>query len=430
MKSIDKFVNRPVSADEPPVYNIILQLMRLRNEHGYSQNQLAAASRVSHTTIARIENFQMQPTLKVLLQILSVYNMTLTIIPDKKSTNVAALEEDFTCSEKQLTDSSHNTHSIEISVLKEILAKISDISLLSEKNIDYSIFIQNVLSEYCDILIEYEINPEIVETVSRLSKYLQLILAEYCSGQHDLAYTLFRECIRSCIDLDIFLKELPTDMLLYRCRRKNPEYSYTTLDMFHIPFSKRYSTSTQRYSYPGLPCLYLGASPDVCSMELSCPKEELTLATVKYHRISSKSRYLIIDLTSIFEKSEAEVSSDYSPERMLKNLPLALICSTSIDYGNVKSCEIGFKQEYIFPQLLLEYILNETLLNNDLILGIKYFSSRINFLKSWLTDDTTTLTNMCNYVFPARDVTGKSDYCSILKGCFKVDTIVEKFQTT
>lgn len=422
MKNIDKIVNRPISPEESSLYDIILQLMKLRNKNGYSQNQLASAIHVAHTSIARIENFKMQPTLKMVLQILNVYDMTLIIAPNKKSTNSVASRSSLKSYTRKLPVASGGTdsNSIKLDVWREIIIEINKIKLCVDKEDDYAAFVDCIFAQYCKILTTHQVKKSIIESVDRMGKYLHLVLAEYYSGQHDLSYALFKECIQSYVDLDVFLKELPSDMVLYRCRKKEPGISYTDKDMFHIPFSKRYAISTQRYSYPGLPCLYLGSSPKVCAVELSCPENELVTATIKYHK--NNTRYRIIDLTSVFDKSTILPQDDYI-DKLLRNIPLTLICSTTINYGIDNNHKVGFKQEYIFPQLLLEYILNETILDKDIILGIKYYSSKIDFISSWITGDCDTLKNMCNYVFPAREMKKGSKYCYILQDSFKVDSI-------
>ena len=63
--------------------------------------------------------------------------------------------------------------------------------------------------------------------------------------------------------------------------------------------------------------------------------------------------------TSAFDKLK-DLSNSCEDE-WLQNIPLFLVCSTYIDY---KEENAHFKQEYIIPQLLLEYIINETLLKD------------------------------------------------------------------
>lgn len=44
--------------------------------------------------------------------------------------------------------------------------------------------------------------------------------------------------------------------------------------MFHIPFNKRSKISTQRFSIPGVPCLYLAVTSYGVWLELNKPKND------------------------------------------------------------------------------------------------------------------------------------------------------------
>ena len=44
------------------------------------------------------------------------------------------------------------------------------------------------------------------------------------------------------------------------------------VEMFHIKYELRGKVQTQRCSFPGLPCLYLGCSSYVCWLELNRPQ--------------------------------------------------------------------------------------------------------------------------------------------------------------
>jgi hypothetical protein len=75
---------------------------------------------------------------------------------------------------------------------------------------------------------------------------------------------------------------------LYRIRLGEPGTisSYSRKDLFHIPFEQVHRVSTQRYSIPGLPSLYLGGSVWVCWEEFGRPDfHRLQLA--RYRAVSS-----------------------------------------------------------------------------------------------------------------------------------------------
>lgn len=423
-KTMDKKLNLLLSVggvSKTRVQDIILMMMKLRNKKGFTQNQLANESGVSHTSIARIENFTMQPTLKVVLQILDVYGMTLDIVPksDNKHDAVKLLRisDDNSLSCKKENQSKINSKT-NVSYNRVFLFLKDKMSLCTEYKTNYSSFIDGIFTDYYVFLVDNKINKEIKDSVKQFGRYLQLVLSEYCRGQHNSAYYLFKNALESCIDINLFLKDVNNGTEFYRCRKKRNK-KYTSNELFHISFDERYSVSTQRYSFPGLPCLYLGASPEVCALERSNNLSELVTAKVMYRNKNYKHR--ILDLTSIFFEPLTNQTIDCS-EAWLKNLPLYLICSTNIDYKMEKS---EFKQEYILPQLLLEYIINETTLNKDIVIGIKYFSTKMNVWDMILNEDYDSLQKVCNYVFPARDPQTQDGHCNLLSDCFEVVEITE-----
>lgn len=60
----------------------------------------------------------------------------------------------------------------------------------------------------------------------------------------------------------------------YKARVSDFITNYSAYDMLHISFSERDKIKTQRFSVPGLPCIYLGTSSYVCWLELNKPSDE------------------------------------------------------------------------------------------------------------------------------------------------------------
>lgn len=387
---------------------LVLNIMKLRNKNRLTQNQLAKKINVANTTISRIENFTMQPTLKMVLQILDVFGMTLDIVAKKELNNNIISDE--------LSDEKHNLI-CSVAFLHDIghiLNEYNDKHILNlNNNKNYGLFLSNIIIAYANALKNNGIDLSIIEKVNRFERYTNIILREYYSGQHNLAYELFKEMIRSCINIDSFIKEMPDDTVLYRARKKKSK-EYNKNEMYHIPFEQRYKVRTQRYSYPGLPCLYLGGSEDVCESELNESVSNLSIAKMIYH--SNRTQNKILDLTSIFY--DYIINTNINTENnLLINIPLVLICSTKINYSEK---EIYFKEEHIFPQLLLEYIINETILDDTQVIGIKYFSVKENFMDLFVKKDVSSLNNICNYVFPARNIKQKEGVCNELQKTFQI----------
>lgn len=145
-------------------------------------------------------------------------------------------------------------------------------------------------------------------------------------------------------------------------------------DMLHIPFNHRELVSTQRFSIPGIPCMYLGTTSYVCWLEMGKAKD--TEFNVSSFELPLGLR--IIDLTmsdTLFTKARNQIHSPYwnSLKEYEKNLYLGriefwpLICATSF---TVNEENRKFKSEYIISQLIMQCL-------SDLkIDGIAYLSKK------------------------------------------------------
>lgn len=397
---------------------LVLQLMKLRNNKGITQNQLAKEIGVSHTTIARIENFTMQPTLKMILQILDVYGMTLNIFPQNQR-NDTFLENTDETNNAIVEGSPSERHD-----LARVIGEFYNHSSLNFGSTDnYITFMNDYLLLYVDILKKYRVNTHITNKVMRFNRYISIVLNEYYSGRHNMAYSLFKEALNACIDVDIFTRNISNSSVFYRARKHKINENLDKQDMFHIPFEKRFKVATERYSYPGLPCLYLGSSPEVCATELGKTPEELTIARFIYHK--RKDECKVFDLTSLLFDYFTGVYENDS-EKFLANLPLILVCSTYSEY--VDKSEVKFKKEYILPQLLLEYIINESVFKDYNVIGIKYFSVKEDFIQYFLNGDFYNMQKICNFVFPAQETKNNEGYCSQLKDMFEVAEICKQYE--
>ncbi len=190
-------------------------------------------------------------------------------------------------------------------------------------------------------------------------------------------------------------------------------------DLFHCPFEKRYQLKPQRYSVPGIPCLYLGSSAYICWVELDRPNLN-HIAITRY--VTGPDEFNLIDLSwrpmqfclflklcrkERFFEFNYEKIKDHTDEyrrmnQVVKNLyayihtwPLLLLCSIPCPKG---STEDYFKPEYLFPQLLIQWISNQ----EDKFHGIKYFSVKRTFLNKKDYDQYAYVGDIlsCNIAIP------------------------------
>ncbi len=278
---------------------------------------------------------------------------------------------------------------------------------------DFHRFVATLLNDYLAALTSLTAPKHLTDPVfsrqkdiQHLCETLPKVVQASFSGHPQAAYQHFIEAISPLSDVvqKQALELSPVDLkLMYRVRRDS-KGSLSREDMFHIPFELRHLVSTQRYSVPGLPCLYLGGSLYTCWAEMGRPP---------FHELHASAYWLDKDqLVRILNFSDRPrrllfyvgLDGGVSNETPIVDLlsthlilwPLMALCSICVKHINA-----AYKPEYMFPQLVLQWITKEH--NYD---GVCYFSTHV---------DAVTTTNVlapCNLVFPVRSIqsTGRCDY--------------------
>ena len=158
-----------------------------------------------------------------------------------------------------------------------------------------------------------------------------------------------------------------------RAINENNPFPLERREMFHIPFNKNYLVGTERYSMPGHPCLYLASQAELCWYECGKPKKfaisrldipQNKECYMKFIDFSEKLMPLMHSFCSWFHN---EKDSDQVRKYFLKYIctyPLRAACSIVVEHPGSR-----FIEEYIMPQLLLQWVLNDEDFD-----GIKYES--------------------------------------------------------
>lgn len=151
-------------------------------------------------------------------------------------------------------------------------------------------------------------------------------------------------------------------------------------ELFHVPLSKRAYSNNERFSLVGFPSLYLSTMLPLAWQECGYPQ--------KYYYSEYQYKYSIdIDSGKRSLENELKFLLLYSPTeiaiwgtsvkynnfalwlevvtRYLKAYPLILACSFVNQSGKVP-----YKQEYIIPQMLMQWIQR----NSSKVQGIEYFT--------------------------------------------------------
>lgn len=144
-------------------------------------------------------------------------------------------------------------------------------------------------------------------------------------------------------------------------------------EMFHIPSQKRQLASNERFSLCGFPSLYLSTMQQLAWQECGYPPEYYCSEYQYLPSDDSQDDWKIIALCAPKEIRNRFLATYYIDfdlwlsivERCLKTYPLILSCS----FANA-SGKAPFKQEYIIPQMLMQWVHR----NKDKYNGISYFS--------------------------------------------------------
>ena len=145
-------------------------------------------------------------------------------------------------------------------------------------------------------------------------------------------------------------------------------------EMLHIPFNMRGRVATQRFSMPGIPCIYLGTTTFVTWLELGMPEKELF--QVASYKLSGQLQILNLCISQMVINGSSRYIDSPEEEKNAKDFieffPLVIATSFKIMETNRI-----FKSEYIVSQLIMQ-VASE--LNID---GIAYLSKRFSDFYSY-----------------------------------------------
>lgn len=288
-------------------------------------------------------------------------------------------------------------------------------NILSSEQADNKSFREHLsvsLKKYHDLLnnLDYSYRPEnwntILMKVDKLSNTIKEVVKRYYLGHQTLAFNLLNKRLREVTNAVFILQPGKT---WYRMRSLNENKTLNYNEMFHVPLCKRGMVKTARYSFPGYPCLYLGASIYVCWEELHRPSMDLAYVS----QLKNTSEIVALDMTVPELEDWTDISGVKRLQFQLPKIPL-LIASMI----KVKNNDDIFKPEYIIPQLLMEIVLYSSKSKSTKIDGIMYSSVHENKNFKFKLHDYNRFF-MCNLAIPVKQpLTGM--YCNSLTSMFQI----------
>jgi hypothetical protein len=307
---------------------------------------------------------------------------------------------------------------VEILPILNVLKGIGKLPLyrnIDEK--DFEGFVDRKLGDYLDSISALK-NQSIlltddVKVIGAICNDLKTALGKYLEGLPEAAFNELKSSMHRIekSNLEPLIDGVgPEPMSLFKMRLGSSNRMFSRDEMFHIPFENRGLVKTNRYSIPGLPCVYLGETTLTCWEEMGKPDLNTThtslflpAKTLTYFDISippaAIADHLVMHLRLNFGKDLSEL---YGIVRTYLVLwPLIACCSI-----RVLNPDNAFKPEYIISQLLLQWIQQSEKYD-----GVSYFSTKI---------DNYSLKNFWvyrNFAFPVKERKG-TGYCEKLRSKF------------
>lgn len=208
-------------------------------------------------------------------------------------------------------------------------------------------------------------------------KTIKQAVEQYYDGRIDLSLRLIGKIIKELKqvpyiytpfnDCGAFNNYLPkkigdNNINLYRARTGTPDDFEDISSMYHIPFNKREKVGSQRFSIPGVPCLYLGKSIYTCWMELGQPSDSEFYVSrvnvddfIKIFNLSINLNDLDMFCNKLIGdtlEGHDSIFKSVTPEEFILNYTKVWILSLACSF-KVKQAARQFKSDYIVPQLVM-----------------------------------------------------------------------------
>lgn len=256
--------------------------------------------------------------------------------------------------------------------------RITYVEALSKKLDEYVVFVKAIRS----------IDSYVIRKIEHLNAQILSAISDIKQANSQKAYSLICKFIsdeKDSIELPTYI--IKAENPLMRLRYSESDLQYRE-DIFHIPKSLRHRVAQQRFSIPGVPCLYLSGCAFTAWLELNKPNfSNLWCAGF---RVTKDIK--VLDLAIRLDAIINEVDNIGK----LIFYPFVIATSYATKYPLSP-----FKEEYIISNILLQAIINIADLK-----GIRYFSTKISNYQQeygWMAS---------NIVLPA--TTLKSEYDSVL----------------
>ena len=288
------------------------------------------------------------------------------------------------------------------------------------------------------------IKSDVIKKIVFFQKSLLKVIEEYLNGHPSIAYQIFSKILgESGIEKELETIQqisIPSNTTFFRIQkiRKKEDIPVKLsgqkgflgfkkpLDLFHPPFERRRSVSTNRFSISGYPSLYLSHTLETSYSECFPNRKFGPFNAIAFRNIRP---LYFIDLSetklkfseTLFEGILPNFSTEETHDvigalEALGIYQMIIATHTKVKYQPFFKDEIFFfKAEYIIPQLFLQWVKVKGLA----IDGIRYKSCTA-------SERFPEATHHYNYVLPVKNTLEKG-FCYSLKSLFRTSKVYNNF---
>lgn len=255
-------------------------------------------------------------------------------------------------------------------------------------NTEFKDHVKSLLDAYIQLIDDLDSQDrcnnweEIQEKVINNSDKIIITIDYYYRGLFSEAYNCLKEALET-----VPRTRIHQCFPLYKMRVVEDGCSPNHEGIFHIPFSRRGKVPSNRFSAPGIPCLYMGLSAAICWEELNRPNIQNTYISM----FQPQNHYGYINLNlPIYDLWYHRDGVFFVHD--LQQFPFIIASMVHVAHN-----EDNFKPEYIIPQLIMQWVVDKREDDSDnKDLGVFYSSIHFNY-----TDLYRDISRYTNVAIPA-----------------------------
>lgn len=252
-----------------------------------------------------------------------------------------------------------------------------------KRDVDYFPSLKNLLFAFVS---DIEAHGAANKIVAAINDYTQKIIASielYYQGNLVDAQLVINEIISEFGDKAPAVTDINSsiafpgggpdysEIQFFRARLSDNVVEFSANEMLHIPFNMRHIVKSERFSIPGLPCLYLGNSSYACWVEMGCPADHRFNVAPVILDNSQRVLNLTVTMSNLLAFNDASgAMAEEDAENYIINLLKLMVLTLCTSY-KVEEANRNFKSEYILPQMIMLACKSRHL---D---GITYYSKQI-----------------------------------------------------